>query len=254
MVDGDAYTLHHGDCMGVMKALPDDAADLVFTSPPYNMNLRISARGDGTFRHHSRQIVREISTKYAAFDDNMPMDEFLAFNRGAVTELLRIYPIVFYNIQFLTGNKSAFFRLIGEFSEQLKEFIVWDKEAAQPAVGDAVLNSQFEVILVFARDGAATRRFDTAQFPRGTVSNLWRIKRGRKQHKDHGAIFPEALADMVVRNFSRAGDVVLDPFMGTVTTGVAAVRLDRKFIGIELSRDYLDFARARIAAEETTHE
>ena len=59
---------------------------------------------------------------------------------------------------------------------------------------------------------------------------------------------------MVVRNFSRAGDVVLDPFMGTGTTGVAAVRLDRKFIGIELSRDYLDFARARIAAEETTHE
>jgi site-specific DNA-methyltransferase (adenine-specific) len=242
------HTLHQGDCLSVMAAMPDDIADIVFTSPPYNMNLRVSRKKDGSYRHHSRQIVREISTKYSDFDDNLPMDKFLEFNSRVVRELLRLSPVVFYNVQFLTGNKSALFRLIGDLSDNLKEFIVWDKEVAQPAIGEGVLNSQFEVILVFVRSGAAARQFDCANFDRGTLSNLWRVRRGKKQHKDHGAVFPEELARVVLTNFSQVGGVVLDPFMGTGTTGVVAVEEGRSFIGIELSGEYLNFARNRIAA------
>ena len=234
-----------GECLEAMGSLEDDSVDLVLTSPPYNMNLRIL-----NGKHISRQIVKEISTKYKAFDDNLPMDEYFDFNRKVVDECLRLSPLVFYNVQFLTGNKSALYRLIGHFSEQLKEFIIWDKGHGQPAIQEGVMNSQWEAVLVFDRDNAISRRFESAQFDRGTLSNLWRIKRGSKPSPDHGAVFPTELAKKIIGSFTRAGDTILDPFMGTGTTGVASKSLNRSFVGIEMDDDYFKFASERIGDPE----
>ena len=235
--------LAHAECLEHLQTLPDDSCDLVFTSPPYNMNLRVR-----NGKHCSRQIVKEISTKYKDFDDNLPMNDYHNFNKEVVTELLRVSPLVFYNVQFLTGNKSALFKLIGEFSEQLKEVVIWDKVNAQPVIQELVLNSQFEVILVFDRENAIVRQFTGGNFDRGILSNLWSIKRGRKQHKDHGAVFPLELAEKVITNFTWSGQTVLDPFMGTGTTGVACKAHDRNFIGIEMDEDYYRYADERINA------
>ena len=241
--------LHHGDCLSILKGLPSNIANIAVTSPPYNMNLRISTLPSGKIKHHSRQIVKEISTKYKSFDDNLTMGDYFTFNVSVVSELLRVAPLVFYNVQFLTGNKSALFRLIGHFADQLKEIIVWDKVNSQPAISELVLNSQFEVILVFDRDRAASRKFSEGQFKRGTLSNCWEIKRGARQHKDHGAVFPEKLAGRIIENFSLVGDVVIDPFMGTGTTGFVAKKLGRDFIGIEMDPDYFEHSRRRIEGE-----
>tara|TARA_R110000764_G_scaffold24166_2_gene58483 strand:- start:462 stop:1157 length:696 start_codon:yes stop_codon:yes gene_type:complete len=216
-------------------------ADLMFTSPPYNMNLRIR-----NGKYCSRQIVKEITTKYRSFSDNLPIDDYFKFNKDVIDRALSLSNLVFYNVQFLTGNKPALFKLIGHFNLQIKEFIIWDKINSQPAIGDKVLNSQFEVLLVFSRDNAISRRFDNGNFDRGTLSNLWNIKRGKKVHKSHGATFPLALANKVIENFSQVGDVVIDPFMGTGTTGVACKQTGREFIGIELDKDYFEIASNRI--------
>jgi len=232
----------HGDCLEQMKRIPAGSADLVFTSPPYNMNLRIR---NGKFC--SRQIVKEISTKYENLSDNLPMGDYFEFNKQVISECLRISDLVFYNVQFLTGNKSALFRLIGEFSDKLKEFIVWDKTVAQPAIGGGVMNSQFEVVLVFQNSAPESRAFKTAQFERGTLSNVWQIKRGRKIDKSHGAVFPLELAEKIIGNFSTEGSTVLDPFMGTGTTGVACANLNRNFIGIEMDEKYFSIAKNRIS-------
>ncbi|AHI61232.1 Modification methylase BamHII [Vibrio phage SHOU24] len=229
------------DCLSAMRKLEDSSVDLVLTSPPYNMNLRIR-----NGKYCSRQIVKEISTKYKAFDDNLPMDKYFEFNKSVINECLRVSDLVFYNVQILTGNKPALFRLMGEFHDKLKEVIVWDKINAQPAIGANVMNSQFELILVLQDSYPESRAFKTAQFDRGTLSNHWQIKRGKKVHKEHGAVFPEELADRVISNFSKVGDVILDPFMGTGTTGASAVKLDRSFIGIELDKDYYEFSEQRI--------
>jgi len=238
--------LIRNNCLYAMQKLEKDSADMVFTSPPYNMNLRIR-----NGKYCSRQIVKEISTKYENFDDNLPMDEYLGFNRSVIKECLRIAPMVFYNVQFLTGNKVALFKLIGEFAGQLKEVIVWDKVNGQPAIGESILNSQYEVILVFDRDNAISRKFQKGNFDRGTLSNCWSIKRGKKPVKCHGAVFPVELAEKVIKNFSKEGDTILDPFMGTGTTGVACKNLNRNFIGIEMDKNYFDIAKERI---ETTQE
>jgi site-specific DNA-methyltransferase (adenine-specific)/modification methylase len=103
---------------------------------------------------------------FVVFSDNLPMDDYYKFNKNVIDELLRVSNLVFYNVQFLTGNKPALFKLIGEYAEQIKEIIIWDKKVAQPAIGEGVMNSQFEVILVFSKESAISRKFDEAQFKR----------------------------------------------------------------------------------------
>ena len=115
-----------GDCLSQLKNIKDNSVDLVITSPPYNMNLRIR-----NGKHCSRQIVKELSTKYEGFDDNLPMNDYFEFNKKVIDELLRVSPLIFYNVQFLTGNKSALFMLMGTFASQLKEVIIWDKVNSQ---------------------------------------------------------------------------------------------------------------------------
>lgn len=230
-----------GDCLEALKGIPDNSVDLVVTSPPYNMNLRIR-----NGKYCSRQLTKELTTKYCGYDDNLSMDEYFNFNYSVVSELLRVSDLVFYNIQFLTGNKSALFKLMGSFSDKIKEFIVWDKVNAQPAIRDKVMNSRFEVILVFQNSHPESRRFECAKFDRGTLQNLWQIKRGGKVCETHGASFPIELVENIVLNFSSEGDVVLDPFMGTGTVGVVCKRNNRDFIGIELLDNYFNVASNRI--------
>ncbi len=236
-------SLLKGDCLEVMDRLIADGVkvDAIVTSPPYNMNLRIR-----NGKYCSRQIVKEISTKYKNFDDNLPMDDYFEFNKKIITECLRISDLVFYNVQFLTGNKPALFKLMGDFHKNIKEFIVWDKCNAQPAIGKNILNSQFEVLIVLQGSSPESRAFKTAQFSRGTLSNLWNIKRGKNLFKNHGAVFPTELAEKVISNFTEQGSTILDPFMGSGTTGVACKNLNRNFIGIELDDDYFNIAQERI--------
>lgn len=234
---GSSSTIYNEDCLTTLGRMSDDEADIVVTSPPYNMNLRI-CKG----KYRSRQITKEFSTKYAGFTDNMPIDEFYDFHLRVLRELIRVSPLVFYNIQVVTGSKRAFFKIIGELSENLKEIIVWDKGHGQPAMLGNVLNRQSELILVFAREDAISRRFDQATFDRGTLSDVWQIKRGKKKSKDHGAVFPEELVEKVLTNFSKKGDLVYDPFLGTGTTAVVAARMGRRFSGSEIVPSYFEHA------------
>lgn len=230
--------LLHGDCREHLKTLPSGSINLTITSPPYNMNLRIR---NGSYC--SRQIVKELSTKYEGYDDNLPMDDYYNLNKDVITELLRVSDLTFYNIQILTGNKPAIFKLMGEFNDKIKEMIVWDKVNAQPAIGDGVLNSQFELILVLSDNDSLSRKFKEPKFERGTLSNLWNIKRGKKRLKGHGATFPEELVAKIIDNFSEPGQVVLDPFMGTGTVGEVCKNSNRHFIGIELLDNYYEYCK-----------
>jgi len=234
--------IHVENCLDTMKRMPDGFVDLVVTSPPYNMNLRIN-KG----KYCSRQIVKEISTKYEDFADNMPIDQFYEFHKEVLTELLRVSNLVFYNIQIVTGSKRAFFQLIGDFSENLKEIIVWDKGHGQPAMKEQVLNRRSELLLVFEKDYPISRQFRTATFERGTLDDVWLIQRERKKSAaKHGATFPEKLVEKIVENFSKAGDVVYDPFLGTGTTVYVASKLGRSYIGSEISQEYADIAKQRL--------
>jgi len=234
--------LLHGDCLDLMKDIPDKSIDIAFTSPPYNMNLRVR-----NGKYCSRQIVKEISTKYENYADNLSMEEYYKFSKNIITELIRVSNLVFYNVQILTGNKRALYKIIGNFSENIKELIIWDKINAEPAIGTGVLNSRFEIIIVLANNEIAiTRQFKNSNFDRGKLQNLWEIKKGKKITNSHGAVFPVELCEKVIYNFSKEGDKILDCFMGTGSTGVACINTNRNFIGIEKDDKYFEIAKNRI--------
>lgn len=240
------FEIFNENCIDTLSRMKDDSVDLVITSPPYNMNLRIR-----NGKYCSRQInppTKEFTTKYTGFNDNLPINEFYEFHLNVLKELLRISPIVFYNIQVVTGSKRAFFKIIGELNEYLKDIIVWDKGHAQPAMGEGILNRQTELILVFDKNNAISRQFEKRNFERGTLNDIWLIKRGAKSKelKNHSAVFPEALVEKILINFSNEGDMVYDPFTGSGTTGVVAKKINRKFIGSEILKEYADLARKRI--------
>ncbi len=231
-------------CIETMKKIPDNFVDVVITSPPYNMNLRIR-NGE----YCSRQIVKEISTKYEDFPDNLPINDFYEFHSNVLRELLRISNLVFYNIQIVTGSKRAFFKMIGEFSENLKDIIIWDKRYAQPAIGEQVLNRRSELILVFENDYPISRQFRSATFKRGTLDDVWVIDRERTKTETHGATFPQKLISTIIENFSKEGDIIYDPFLGTGTTAVVAKKFNRKYIGSEISKKYFKVCKDRLKKE-----
>lgn len=240
----DDNTIYNEDCLETLFRMKDDSVDLIITSPPYNMNLRIR---NGSYT--SRQIVKELSTKYEGFSDNLPIDEYYKLHSKIISELIRVGGTVFYVIQIVTGSKRAFFKIIGEYSEYLKEIIVWDKINSQPAMQQQVLNRRSEFVLVFEKDYPISRQFRTnGVFDRGTLDDIWEIQRSKSRDLTnyHGATFPEELVAKIMNNFSKVGDLVYDPFLGTGTTAIVARKLNRRYLGSELNKVYYEIASERI--------
>lgn len=240
--------IYNIDCMDGLKQLKDKQVDLVFTSPPYNMRTRIR-NGEYTTREKSEHF----SKKYKHFHDALPIGEFYDFHKNVLNELLRISKIVCYNFQIVTGSKEAFFKLIGDFHKDIKDIIIWDKGNGQPAMHEKVTNSCYEIILVLEDDKKCGRMIQNATFERGLFNNILRIKRGKKISKEHGAVFPEKLAEEIISNFSNEGDLVLDPFIGSGTTGIVCSRLKRDYIGFEISKEYCEIANKRLSQTTLNH-
>ena len=93
--------IYNESCLETLKKMPDNYINLVVTSPPYNMNLRIR-KGE----YCSRQIVKEISTKYDGFSDNLPIQEYFEFHSEVLRELLRVSNLVFYVVQVTEAKEQ----------------------------------------------------------------------------------------------------------------------------------------------------
>ena len=237
--------LYKGDCLEVMDKLivMGVKVDCIITSPPYNMNLRIM-NGKYVSRCNNSNHIIEFSNKYDNYSDDLPMNEYFNFQDEFIDKALQITDLMFYNIQMITGNKVALLQLIGKYAEKIKEIIIWNKGYGQPAMQNGVLNSQYEFIIVFQNSKPYNRSFDNALFARGTETNVWDVKRER--NLKHKASFPVVLIERIIKDFIPENNTILDPFMGSGTTGVACVITNRKVIGIEQDDKYFEIAKNRI--------
>ena len=237
--------IYNEKCLDTMRRMPDNFVDLTITSPPYNMKLRIH-NGEYEDIGTSPSANADNRTKYSGFGDNLPIEDFYKLHSEIVRELIRVSKITFYNISIVAGSKRAFFKIIGEYSDFVKEIIIWDKKHGIPSIGPGVLNRQSELIIVFDNSTAINRTFSKCNFDRGTMSDTWAIARERSKSKNHGAVFPEELVQKIIENFSDEGDLIYDPFMGTGTTGNVASLYKRNYIGSEISKNYCKVAEERI--------
>lgn len=231
--------IYHGDCR---ELLPTLTGDLVVTSPPYNLNIRVSADR----RYVRRQCVtEEFATKYADYDDALHPVDYLELLDDVVRTSLAVSRRLCLNVQFATGSKWALASLLGRHADNFKEIVVWDKGHAQPAMKERTMNSAFETVLIFDAVDPKTRQFPATNFSRGTQSNIWRISKA-KPVDGHRATFPVELALMCIGLYDDC-QVVLDPFAGTGTTLLAARSVGRKAIGIEMSERYCEIAARRLS-------
>lgn len=242
-MEGFKNKVIQGDCLEVMKQMPNKSVDLILTSPPYNMRLRIR-----NGKYITRENTKHFSKKYEHFDDAIPIEEFYSFHKKCITEMLRISKIVVYNFQIVTGSKEAFFKLIGDFSNEIKDIIIWDKGFGQPAMSEKVLNAAYEFLLILEDNNKKGRKIQNSFFKRGTLQNIFRIKRELSKSRSHGAVFPKELVEKVITNFSQENDIVLDPFAGSGTTGIVAQSLKRNYILIEQQPEYIELIKERFSA------
>lgn len=222
-----------GDCYEYLVELKDNSVDYTITSPPYNVN---TVKG---------------KTKYSHSKDNLSQTEYFEWCKKIITELIRVTKNeVFFNIQMLTNNKIAVCKLIGEFAENIKEVIIWDKKNGEPAIEKGVLNSVWEYIIVFAKDNSDKRKFYNANF-HGTVDNILRHKKqnGNQIAQVNSATFPTDLVRKILLNFTNEGELILDPFIGSGTTAIACIMEKRKYLGYELDKQTFDYATKRIETE-----
>lgn len=232
----------YNECaLETLSRMKDKFVNLSITSPPFNMRTRIR-----NGKYTTREKSKHFSKKYAHFDDALPIEEFYEFHSKVLTELLRVSKVVCYNFQIVTGSKESFFKIIGDFNKQIKDIIIWDKGHGQPAMHTQVLNSAYEMILILEDDDRAGRVIQNAKFARGTMSNVLRIGRGKKISNIHSATFPLELPLKLIEAFSDEGDLIFDPFGGTMTVPVAAKQLNRNYIASEICEEYCKLGEERI--------
>lgn len=237
--------LINSNCLDVLQQMIDnnEKVDAIITSPPYNLCLRIH-NGKYMSRWGWKGNVGSFSHKYDNYKDDLPMDEYFKFQDEFISKALQVTDLMFYNIQMITGNKVALLQLMGKYAEKIKEIIIWNKGYGQPAMQNGVLNSQYEFIIVFQNSKPYNRSFESALFPRGTETNVWDIKRERNNLIKAG--FPQDLVKRILKNFVKSGSKILDPFMGSGTTGIVCKELGYDFIGVELDKEMFDKANERI--------
>lgn len=220
-----------GDCLEVMRKMPDKSVDLVFTSPPYNL---------GNF---SKGTMYGAATgkrlEYSMHNDDMPYEDYINWQNDILKECHRIIRddgAIFYNHKPRITN-GIYDNRRNLIPFEIRQEIIWDTTTKVNFNGSFYV-PHTERIFVIAKHGWRPNK-GTAEY-----GDIWRVVPDRTSL--HPATFPLRLANKVILSASEVGDTVLDCFSGSGTTGVACVQTGRNFIGIEIDPTYFAIAEKRI--------
>lgn len=225
-----------------MKELPDNSVHLMITSPPYNVSKE--------------------------YDDDLSLKEYLQILENSFKETYR----VLVNggracINVANLGRKPYIPLSDYISQMMLNIgfnmrgeIIWNKAAsASPSTAwgswqsaaNPILRDVHEYILVFSKGdykrekGNKENSISKEQFMEWTKS-IWTMNAESARRIGHPAPFPEELPFRLIQLYSFKGDIILDPFIGSGTTAVSAIKSDRKFVGYDISKEYIDLANRRI--------
>ena len=223
--------LHNGDCLQILKDIPDNSIDLVVIDPPY----LLETDGAGIFGKKAENYVGQ---RYV-----MENIDFMknGFSDGVLDELCRVMKKI--NIYIFCSQKQII-HLLDYFVERKGcnwNLLSWHKSNPIPTCGNKYLTDT-EFILFFREKGVKLYgSFDTKK-----TYYITPLNQKDKRKYGHPTCKPEEIVKNLILNSSNEGDVVLDCFMGSGTTGAVCVGINRKFIGIELDEQYFKIAQDRI--------
>lgn len=233
------------DSEEVLKQIPDNCIDLIITSPPYNFGLGYDTSKDGTDWEAYFQKL------YAIFDECI--------------RVLKYGGRIIVNVQPLFSDYIPSHHMISNHFLQKKMIwkgeILWEKNnynckycawGSWKSPSSPYLKYTWEFLEIFVKGDlkkeGLLKNIDIKEdeFKKWVLAK-WSIAPERKMVQyDHPAMFPEELVMRALKLFSYEGDVILDPFNGVGTTCVVAKRLNRKYVGIDISKKYCDIAKKRL--------
>jgi adenine-specific DNA-methyltransferase len=248
--------MYHGDCLGMLAAVPDGIVKLVVTSPPYNLGK--------------------------PYENRLDLDEYLQQQRRVIEECVRVLAPC-GSICWEVGNyvedgeivplDIALYPIFASLGLHLRNRIVWHYGHGLHA--SRRFSGRYEVILWFTRSETYTFNLDAVRVPqkyphkryfkgprRGELSgnplgknpsDVWEIPNVKANHVEktiHPCQFPVEMVERLVLALTDEGDWVLDPFLGVGTTVIAALMHRRKAIGAETMAEYVEIARERITMAE----
>lgn len=242
---GDAKLIL-GDSIKVLADMEPESVDMVFADPPYNLS-------NGGFTVHAG---RRVSVNKGDWDKSKGVEADFEFHQRWISACRRvlkengtIWISGTYHSIYACGlalNLQGF-RVLNDIS--------WYKPNAAPNLGRRMFTASHETLIWASKSKKAKHTFNyedmrEGHFPNDMIKNpgkqmrsVWSIltpKTWEKRHGKHPTQKPEQLLDRVVRSSTNPGDLVLDPFCGSGTTGVLALRHGRKFIGIDMSAEYFN--------------
>lgn len=229
-----------GDCMQVMSEFESDSVDTIITSPPYNK------KGLSGKRNVGNNIWKKFNIDYDSYNDCMKEEDYREWQISFINECFRVLKpkgSLFYNHKIRRANNKAHFPTwVFDTKLDLYQMIIWDRLNFCDVRKD-YLYPNTELVFWLTKGKPIVYK-DQAKFQK----EVWQISPSTSN--PHPAPFPNALANNCIMLTTKEDDLVLDPFMGSGTTGIECVKNNRRFIGIELSESYFDLARKRVREVE----
>jgi len=246
------FVLCHGDCLKVLKRFPDNYFDMIFADPPYNLS-------NGGFTVHAG---RRVSVNKGDWDRSQGLKTDFNFHLQWIEACKRVLKPG--GTIWISGTYHSIYQC--GFALQLAKFkilndISWYKPNASPNLSGRYFTASHET-LIWAKKGTEQDKHyfdykamregswpeDKLKVPGKQMRSVWSINTPapwEKKFGKHPTQKPFDLLKRIVLASTKKGDKVLDPFTGSSTTGLAAVRLGRKFVGIDLEKNYLELSRKR---------
>ncbi len=242
--------IYHGDCLDIMSRLPEKSVDLIFADPPYNLQLR------GELLRPNLTVVDAVDDEWDQFGSFTDYDNFthewLSACRRVLKDTGTIWVIGSYHNIYRVGT------ILQNLGYWILNDVIWVKTNPMPNFRGVRFTNAHETLLwckksqdqkkytfnYHAMKGMNEDKQMRSDWEIALCTGAERISvNGEKLHTTQK---PEAILYRVILSSSNPGDVVLDPFFGTGTTGAVAKRLGRRFIGIEKDQSYIEGARRRI--------
>lgn len=249
-------TILKGDCVAALDRLPEKSIDVIFADPPYNLQL------DGDLHRPDQSKVDAVDDDWDQFESFEAYDAFTRAWLLAARRVLKpsgtIWVIGSYHNIFRVGARMQ------DLGFWILNDVVWRKTNPMPNFRGRRFQNAHETMIWASRDQKSkgyTFNYEALKASNDDVQMrsdwLFPICTGGERLKDdngdklHPTQKPEALLARIMMASTKPGDVVLDPFFGSGTTGAVAKRLGRHFVGIEREQTYIDAAYERIAAVKT---
>ena len=218
--------LRLGDCLDVMDDMINNNLkfDCIFTSPPYN----------------SKRFK-----KYNNFEDKYNC--YFTFLKDVTNKMLILSDKIIFNLQANYYNRNDVYKFIGEYSHNIQRIIIWNKSNPAPSSLRNRLTNAHEYFIVMT-NGQSVKT--NSVFVRDVID----FPINSKKIKGHNAVMNENVCSFFISEFTKENDNILDPFLGSGTTGITCRKLNRNFTGIEQDDNYFKIATERINKEEPQKE